>query len=124
MNKESQKLNETLAILKRCYETLDDKKAFEIKTIKVAGKNSITDYFVIASGTSEPHLRALRRELEKTLDELQIKGLKIDHKPDSGWAVIAGFDFMIHLFIESTRSYYQLEDLWKDGEDIDLSKIK
>lgn len=120
MNK---KLEQTLAIVKRCYDALDDKKAIDIKVLKIAGKSSITDYFVIATGTSEPHLRALRNALEKSLDELKLKNIRIDFEPDSGWAVVDGFDFMVHLFLVEQRELFGLENLWKDAEVIDISKL-
>lgn len=120
MNK---KLEQTLKIIKHCYDALDDKKAIDIKVLKVAGKSSITDYFVIATGTSEPHLRALRNALEKNLEELKLKHIRVDFEPDSGWAVVDGFDFMVHLFLVEQRELYGLENLWKDAEVIDITKL-
>lgn len=116
-------LEKTLSIVKQCYDTLDDKKAIDIKILKLAGKSNITDYFIIATGTSDPHLRALRNALEKNLDELKLKHIKINYKPESGWVVIDGFDFIIHLFLGETREFYGLENLWKDAEIIDINQI-
>ena len=112
-----------LKILKTGFEALDDKKAIDIKIFKVAEKSSITDYFIVASGTSEPHLRALRKELEKSLHELNVKELRLDYEFESGWAVIDGFDFMVHLFVSDSRDFYDLENLWKDAEEIDPSSL-
>lgn len=116
-------LEETLNIIKRCYNALDDKKAIDIKVLKIAGKSSITDYFIIATGTSDPHLRALKNALEKSLEELKMKHIKINFEPDSGWAVIDGFDFIVHLFLGEQREFYGIENLWKDAEIIDINRL-
>lgn len=116
-------IEETLKIIKHCYDALDDKKAIDIKVLKVAGKSTITDYFVIATGTSEPHLRALKNALEKNLEALKLKHLHIDFEPESGWAVIDGFNFIVHLFLIEQREFYGLENLWKDAEIIDITKL-
>lgn len=107
-----------MEILKQCYVALQDKKAEDIKILKVAGKSSITDYFIIASGNSEPHLRALRMNVTDCLEKLDLKGLRVDYQPDSGWAVIDGFNFMVHVFSSDMRSNYALESLWRDAEQI------
>ncbi|PIP59836.1 MAG: ribosome silencing factor [Verrucomicrobia bacterium CG_4_10_14_3_um_filter_43_23] len=111
-----------MGILRECYNALDDKKAMDIKILKLVGKSSITDYFIIASGNSEPHLRALRSTISDTLSKLKLKNIRIDYEPDSGWAVIDGFDFMVHIFSPDMRSNYNLDKLWQDAEVIDLSK--
>ena len=58
----------SLTLLRLIVRTLDDKKAEDLRVLDVRAQSSITDYLVLATGTSEPHLRALRVELEKTLD--------------------------------------------------------
>lgn len=116
-------LKKTLEIVKQCYNTLDDKKAIDIKVLKLIGKSNITDYFVIATGTSDPHLRALKNALEKNLHELELKNIRVNYAPESGWVVIDGFDFMVHLFLGEKREFYGLENLWKDAEVIDINKL-
>lgn len=109
-------MDETRTVLKRCAQTLSDKKAIDIKVLDLRGKSSITDYFLLATATSEPHLRALRRELEVVLDEEKVRLIGIDYQPLSGWLVVDGFSFMVHLFLPEQRENYALEALWKDGE--------
>lgn len=117
------KLKDTLLIIKECYDALEDKKAIDIKVLKVAGKSSITDYFVIASGSSEPHIKAMRNAIEMKLREANMKNLHIDYEPDSGWAVIDGFEFIVHLFVNDQRELYAIENLWNDAEVIDMDSL-
>lgn len=110
-------------ILKLVCRALDDKKAEEIRVLKVSEQSSITDYLVIATGTSDPHLRALRVELEKVLDENKVHIVGMDTTQMSGWLVIDAFDVMIHALTPENREKYALENLWKDAEDLPLAKL-
>src|SRR3954471_23649438 len=98
-------------LVKLCCQVLDDKKAGDLTVLDVAAQSSITDYLIIATATSEPHLRALRVELEKLLDQAKVKVVGMELAPESGWLVIDAFDVMIHLFLAQTRQHYGLERL-------------
>ncbi|MDP0499732.1 MAG: ribosome silencing factor [Verrucomicrobiota bacterium JB022] len=99
-----------------CCRALDDKKAENIRVLHMGALSSIADYFIIATGAAEPHLRALAIEVEKTLDDMKIEILGVDRSTKSGWVVVDAFDFIVHLFTEDTRKYYQLETLWRDAK--------
>ncbi len=114
---------EQLEILKLCCRALDDKKAERIKVLDMSEVSSITDYFVIASGTSEPHLRALTNEVAQVLKERDVRILGKEVSPDSGWNVVDVFDIIIHLFLPETREYYRLDSLWKDAEEVPLDRL-
>lgn len=109
--------------LMRCIQALDDKKAEEIKVIDVGEVSSITDYFVIATGTSTPHLRALGRAVTAVLDELSEPSTISDSQDGTGWVVVDAYSFMIHLFAGETRTFFNLEGLWKDGRDVALDEV-
>ena len=106
---------ETLKQIKACCAALEDKKAIDLTVLDVSGCSSITDFFVLATGNSEPHLRALRGALETVLKEQDIPVIGIDYQPQSGWLVVDAFDFMIHLFIAEVRESYHIEALWRDA---------
>lgn len=110
----------TLEQIQACCQAIYDKKAEAITVLYLGQKSSITDYFVIANGTSSPHLRALAGEAEKTLKDMDVSTVASDRKPDSGWTVVDAYDFMIHLFTPETRDHYNLEGLWKDAERIQI----
>ncbi len=109
----------TLDIVIKCKNALDDKKAEDLKILDVRGKSPITNYFIIATATSDPHMRALANELEKTLKDMGVKAIGRDYNAGSGWVVVDGFDFMAHIFLPDQRGMYGIENLWKDADIID-----
>src|SRR6476620_789949 len=112
-----------VAIVKICCRILEDKKAGELKVLDVAEQSSITDYLVLATATSEPHLRALRVELEKALDAENVHLVGMETAQESGWLVIDAFDVMIHLFLAAARERYGLERLWRDANEVRVAKL-
>lgn len=101
---------------------LDEKKAVEIRVLEMGQISSVADFLVIATGTSEPHLRALRIALEQALDEVGVTS-RSESQRDSGWSVVDAFDVLFHVFRDDIRKSYALEALWKDGLDIPVSAI-
>jgi len=97
---------------------LDEKKAGELAVLDVSEQSSITDYLILATATSEPHLRALRVEIEKALDAAAVKIVGIEARQESGWLVVDAFDVMIHLFLAEKRELYGLERLWRDAVEV------
>jgi ribosome-associated protein len=117
------KKSATLDLVKLCCRVLDDKKAGELVVLDVSAQSSITDYLILATATSEPHLRALRIELEKVLDAGKVAIVGTETAQDSGWTVIDVFDVMVHLFLAEARERYGLERLWRDATEVSLSKL-
>jgi ribosome-associated protein len=99
-----------------CRELADNRKAEDILILDVHEISSITDYFVIASGTSEPHLRAISDELhEKLRDEHHVRPRAVDGTLQAGWLVLDFFDVIVHLMRADVREHYNLEGLWGDA---------
>ena len=117
------KRTEALALAKLCCSALDEKKAEDLRVLGVSEQSSITDFLVLATGTSEPHLRALRIELEKALDGAKVHIVGMESSPDSGWIVVDAFNVMVHLFSPDRRDHYGLENLWKDAKEISVAKL-
>ena len=91
---------------------LDDGKALNILSINLKGKTSLTDYLIIASGTSSRHVMALASTLGEKLKDKGYKP-KIDGKQGSGdWVVLDIGDIIVHIFVPSVRSFYEIETLW------------
>ena len=117
------KASPTQKLLKLIVQALDAKKAEDLRVLDVSEQSSITDYLVLATGNSDPHLRALRVELEKVIDAEKVRILGMETAKDSGWIVVDAFDVMIHLFTPENRDKYRMELLWKDASAIPLSKL-
>ena len=103
------------ATIQQCVHALDQKKAEQLRVLHVGDISSITDYFIIATGTSNPHLRALSQAVIDKLAELGQDAVVSGVGDQSGWVVVDAYDFMVHIFTKDTRSYFNLEGLWKDG---------
>ena len=110
------------AHLVAAVKALDEKKASDLRVLQLGQLSSVADFLVVATGNSEPHLRALRIELERVVEAAGSKTRTEAHK-DSGWSVVDAFDVVFHLFRDDTRRSYGLESLWKDGLDIPVAAI-
>jgi ribosome-associated protein len=110
-------------LIKQIVQALDGKKAEDLRVLDVSELSSITDYLVLATGTSEPHLRALRIELERILDDNKARILSVDTTKGSGWTVVDAFEVMVHLFTPENRDKYRMELLWRDASELSLAKL-
>ena len=100
----------------RCRELADNKKAEDLMILDVRELSSVTDYFVIASGTSQPHLRAIVDEItEKLSDEHHLRPKAIDGTLQAAWIVLDYFDVIVHVMRADVRERYDLETLWGDA---------
>lgn len=117
------KKSSSLELVRLCGQALDEKKAGDMAVLDVSAQSSITNFLMIATATSEPHLRSMRVELEKVLDGAGAKIVGIETAHESGWTVIDAFDVMVHLFLAEKRSHYRLENLWKDAVRVSVSKL-
>ncbi len=103
-----------LALL--CRELADNKKAENITILDVRELSSVTDYFVIASGTSEPHLRAIVDEIADRLrEDCGLRPNAIDGTLRAAWVVLDYFDVIVHIMRQDVRERYDLETLWGDA---------
>lgn len=104
----------TLALL--CRQYADNKKAENIVVLDLRKLSTVTDYFVIATGTSEPHLRAISEEITDRLRaEHAIRPRAIDGTSQTSWVVLDYMDVIVHLMRPEMRERYDLEGLWRDA---------
>jgi len=103
-----------------CIKAAEDKKAVNIVTLKVSEFSSLADYYVLCTGTSEPHLRAISdsigREAKK---QFHVSPRHVDGKPSSQWVLVDFGDVIAHVMTEEMRELYQLESLWGDAPKIE-----
>jgi ribosome-associated protein len=115
--------SKTLALL--CRSLADNKKAEDIQVLDVRKVSSVTDYFVIASGTSEPHLRAIMDEIADGLrEEGETKARAVDGSLAGGWLVLDFFDVIVHIMRADVRRHYDLETLWGDAPRVKVRKAR
>src|SRR3989440_3655586 len=105
--------SKTLALL--CRDLAENRKAENVVVLDVSKVSSITDYFVICTGTSEPHLRAIVDEIIETLGkEHGIRPRARDGQLETAWVVLDYFDVIVHVMRKEAREHYNLEALWGD----------
>lgn len=83
------------------------------------GLTSIGDYFVISTGRNPRHLKALAREVDETVDRLDVPCLGSEGTPESGWILVDLGDVVVHIFDAERRRIYNLETLWGDAPEVE-----
>jgi ribosome-associated protein len=110
-----------LALL--CRDLADNKKAENIVILDVRKLSSVTDYFVLASGTSQPHLRAIVEEISGRLrDDHDLRPVRAEGVKNGTWVVMDYFDVIVHVMHTETRLRYDLEGLWGDAKPVKAVK--
>ncbi|MBG89756.1 MAG: ribosome silencing factor [Verrucomicrobiales bacterium] len=113
---------ESEKLARLCHEYADNKKAEDIVVLDLRGVADVTDFFVIASGSSDPHLRAIVNELEGGLKARHdTKCHRIDGDHHSGWIAMDYIDVIVHIMREDMRAKYDLEGLWSDAPRLELA---
>ena len=108
-----------IKIARECSKLLSGKKAGDVLLMDLSKINSYLDFFIIATGNSFVHCRALAKELQKFLkDECLPERTK--SRLDTGWIALDYNEIVVHIFTDEMRNYYQLEKLWADADFIDF----
>ena len=111
--------SKTLAI--RIAKILDKKKAQQLRVLKVQDLTVLTDYFVIASGTSTTQVASLADEVQFQLSQEGIEPYHTEGFDSKNWILLDYSGVIVHVFVPGTRTYYDLEHLWADAETVDVS---
>lgn len=109
-------------LMKNIVATLDSKKATNIKSLEITELTSVADYFVIATGTSGTHIRALSDEVQDVLTKQGVEPRNVEGK-STGWILLDYGTVVVHLFTPDQRELYSLEHLWGDAKEYDISTI-
>lgn len=92
----------------------EDKKAKDIKTINIKSRSSFADFFLIATGMNKVHTRAVSDNIEEALADHGIIPFSKQGYQQGDWILLDYLDFVVHIFIQEARDFYQLERLWHD----------
>ncbi len=106
-------------------DALEEKQAEDIRTFDVRGRTSITDYCIVASSLSSPHLKALEQAVMRAMRDEGVHCYKHSGSADGGWIIIDYIDLVVHLFSAEQRLYYSIESLWeKKSKEKDLYEME
>ena len=112
---------ESKEFAKQVCQTLQDHKAEDIVMIDLKGKTEVADFYVVASGRSMTHTRALIDHVEDEMDKLGVAPVRREGVREGRWAVLDYGDVLVHIFNDETRLFYHLEKLW--GDDSNITKF-
>lgn len=102
---------------------LDKKLGSDIKVIEITDVSSLADYMVIATGHSSTQVKALADEVEFKLDQMGVSVSHIEGYRSNSWILLDYVDIIVNVFDDEAREFYDLERLWQDGKEVDLSGI-
>ena len=98
-----------------------DKKAVDLTVLDVQGVSTVTDYFLVCSGRSAPHVKTIADAIREELKTDGVRPLHAEGQAESGWVLLDYGDVLMHVFLEDTRTYYALERLWGDAPSLSVS---
>ena len=102
-------------------DTLDDHKAADVIVLDLRGLSDAADYFIIASGSSDRHVRALAEHVVDILERAGCRAHHVEGLTSARWALLDYVDFVVHIFHPTLRQFYQLERLWADAPSVSTS---
>lgn len=98
-----------------------DNKAEEVILLDLHGVTDMTDFFVVASGTSDTHVRSVARHVMDGLADEGVRAQSVEGLSQGRWVLLDYVDFVVHVFHPSSRAFYQLERLWGDAPALAVS---
>lgn len=108
---------------KIAYHALDEKKGEDIRIIDIAGISVLADYFIIANGSSESQVKAMVDNVE---EEMHKAGYSLKQREGYGsgnWVLLDFGDVIVHVFDKENRLFYDLERIWRDGKNIEITEL-
>jgi ribosome-associated protein len=103
------------ALVDLALQAADDLKARDMVALDLRGLNDATDWFVIASGTSDAHVRGIAQSVQDRLTDAGFKAHHVEGLAQGRWVLLDFVDIVVHLFHPEARAFYQLERLWSDA---------
>ena len=101
--------------VRKAVDAIEDRKGVRLQVIDLRGLSDAADYFVIASGTSDAHVRGLADGVVRAMDEAGMPPHHVEGVQTGRWVLLDFVDLVVHLFHPETRAFYQLERLWQDA---------
>ncbi|MCK4260450.1 MAG: ribosome silencing factor [Halanaerobiales bacterium] len=116
-------VNEIKELVQVACKAADDKKALDLIALDISKISIISDYFVICSGKTAVQVKAIANEVEDRLEEKGVFPRRVEGKREGIWTLLDYSDFVVHIFRQQEREYYNLERLWADAEHVETLSI-
>ena len=113
----------TAELCKIAVEALEDRKAEDVKVIDIREISPIADYFIIANGSNQNQLQAMRDAVDEELYKAGYTAKQIEGNSYSTWILMDYGDIIVHVFSKEDRLFYDLERIWKDGKEISVADL-
>lgn len=107
---------DTIEKVKTCGRYAEEKKAKDILMLELAGLTDIADYFLLANGTNERHVKTISEHIETSMKGKGVKPYSVEGGSDGRWVIIDYRDVIVHIFLEPLRELYDLESLWIEAK--------
>lgn len=117
-------LKDTEAVARLAAEICENAKAEDVVLYDVSKSSVLADYYLVVSGTSDPHLRALGKHLERGLAEHGVKCRSLSGTPESRWMIIDFGNLLVHVFHPDLRAFYKIDELFSASPVVELEKPK
>jgi ribosome-associated protein len=114
----------SLEMATEAVKILDDKKALNLKVISIKDISVLADYFVLATGTSNTHVKSLADEVEFKMKQLDTSPLHTEGYRSNSWVLLDYGCVIVHVFTGESRQFYDLDRLWQDGEVVQIAGIE
>src|ERR1700693_5312061 len=118
------KKNESKLQISEAIRACLEKKAEEITVLELEqGSGAFTDYFLVCSGSNPRQVQAISDEVENRLEQAGVRPNQIEGYKQADWVLLDYVDFVVHIFSEKARKFYDLERLWKSARRMELSQL-
>ena len=114
---------QTIDLVKKIVEALEDKKAEDITVLDIGEVSSIADYFIIANGNNANQLTAMEDAVDEAMYRNGVHQKQVEGTGNSTWILMDYQDIIVHLFSKEDRQFYDLDRIWRDGKVVDVHSL-
>lgn len=108
--------------VKTIVDALEDKKANDIKVIRISEISSMADYLILADGDNRNQIQAMSDNVEESMRKANMELKNREGYANGGWILLDYYDIIVHIFSETERAFYDLDRIWSDGEYVYLGE--
>ena len=117
-------MNQSKEMTKLAITALEDKKANDVRVIDIAGVSVIADYFVIASGSNTNQVQAMADSVREALGRAGYEPRQVEGYGSANWILMDYNDIIVHIFSDESRTFYDLERIWRDGKEVSVGEFE